>query len=148
MQKIKKIIKKLKHPQVRSRMKIAAIFWTAFIFSGITFKIGHDLGHFQAYSHKQGLLESKTTDNTHLITLEKAQQIVNASLRESSYPPKTVVKNIIRNEYPLTALIIERDGSRKIAWLLNDRYYMEGVILNTNGDDLTTLYINQYLKSQ
>lgn len=148
MQKIKKLIKKLRHPQVRRRMKMAIIIWLSLLFGCVTFKIGLDLGHFQEAAHKKILLGNESHEPSPLITTGKAQQVVSTCLNESPYTPKTQVKSVLKNDLMMTPIIVERDSIKKIGWILSGRYYMEGPIINEHGDNLTELYAKQYLPTR
>jgi hypothetical protein len=78
--KIHVIIKKLSNPRVRRRLKIGLSVWGGVIMIGLIFKLGYDIGHFDAQSLKNDKNAGLPIDRPTL-TIESAQRIVSGALK-------------------------------------------------------------------
>jgi len=134
--KIRVIIKKLSNPRVRWRLKVGLSVWAAAILLGMAFKMTYDIGHFNAQTLKKdknaGLAIGPPT-----LTIESAQRIVAGALREDPLNPKTVVTQVLDNNYKLSNILIDSNGLRKIAWIIDMRLFFIGDLFNDEGYNLT-----------
>ena len=129
-------IKRIKHPQVRRRLKIGLSIWAIAILLSVLFKIVYDIGYFKA----QSLIDNKNAGipNTHqVLTLEAAQRIVTGALKEDASSPKTIVTQIIENDQKLASIIIENNRQQKIAWIIDLHLFFIGDLYNDKGYNLT-----------
>jgi hypothetical protein len=134
--KIRIIIKKLSNPRVRRRLKIGLSVMGGAIMIVLAFKISYDIGYFDA----QSLENDKNAElpNTQpVLTMESAQRIVSGALKEDPTNPKTVVNQIIDNNYKLSTIIIENNKLQKIAWIIDMHLFFTGDLLNDQGYNLT-----------
>ena len=134
--KIRVIIKKLSNPRVRRRLKTALSFSGSVILIGLTFKLGYDIGYFDA----QSLENDKNAELpiTHpVLTMESAQRIVSGALKEDPTNPKTIVDQIINNNHKLSTIIIENNKLKKIAWIIDMHLFFTGDLFNDAGYNLT-----------
>lgn len=133
------LIKKLKNPRVRRRLKIALSVYAVAIVLGLLFKMTYDIGYFNA----QALEEDKNAKlqtikhSDPVLTMEAAQRIVSGALQEAPANPKTVVTRIIDSNQKLSAIIIENNKLKKIAWIIDMRLFFTGDLLNEEGYNLT-----------
>ncbi|PPD50988.1 MAG: hypothetical protein CTY13_00540, partial [Methylobacter sp.] len=102
--KISVIIKRLKNPRVRRRLKIGLSAWGGVILIGLTFKLGYDIGHFDAQSLKNDKNAEFSTINPPSLTMESAQRVVSGALKEDPLNPKTIVDQIIDDNYKLSTI--------------------------------------------
>ena len=134
--KIRVIIKKLSNPRVRRRLKIALSIWFGGIILGLMFKVVYDIGYFNA----QSLENDKNTElpTKHpVLTMESAQRIVSGALKEDPNNPKTIVNQIIDNNYKISTIIIENNKIKKIAWIIDMHLFFTGDLFNGAGSNLT-----------
>ena len=134
--KIRVIIKKLSNPRVRRRLKIGLSVWGGVIMIGLTFKLGYDIGYFDAQSLKND--KNAELPITHpVLTMESAQRIVSGALKEDPTNPKTIVDQIIDNNHRLSTIIIENNKLKKIAWIIDMRLFFTDDLFNAEGINLT-----------
>jgi len=140
--KISVIKKRLSNPRVRRRLKIFLLVWGGVITIGLTFKLGYDIGYFDAQSLEND--QNAEPPITHVLTMESAQRIVSGALKEDPYNPKTVVDQIIDNNHKLSTIIIETEKIKKIAWIIDLRLFITGDLFNSDGYNLTEGVERQY----
>jgi hypothetical protein len=133
------LIKKLKNPRVRRRLKIALSVYGVAIVLGVLFKMTYDVGYFNALA-----LENEKNANLHVIKqpspvlkMEAAQRIVSGALKEDPAQPKTIVVQIIDSNSKLSSIIIENNKIKKVAWIIDMRLFFTGDLLNEEGYNLT-----------
>ena len=129
-------IKRLKHPQVRRRLKIGLSVWGVAILLGVLFKAVYDIGYFKA----QSLIDNKnaTIPNVRqVLTMEIAQRIVTGALKEDPSSPKTLVTQIMDNDQKLASILIENNKQKKIAWIIDLHLFFTGDLYNDKGYNLT-----------
>ncbi|HEY5140600.1 MAG TPA: hypothetical protein VIJ25_14990 [Methylococcales bacterium] len=134
--KIRVIIKKLSNPRVRRRLKIGLSVWGGVIMIGLIFKLGYDIGYFDA----QSLENEKNAElpiKHQVLTMESAQRIVSGALKEDPTNPKTIVDQIIDNNHKLSSIIIENNRQKKIAWIIDMRLFFTNDLFNDEGYNLT-----------
>ena len=134
--KIRVIIKKLSNPRVRRRLKIGLSVWGGVIMIGLIFKLGYDIGYFDA----QSLENEKNAElpiKQQVLTMESAQRIVSGALKEDPTNPKTIVDQIIDNNHKLSSIIIENNRQKKIAWIIDMRLFFTNDLFNDEGYNLT-----------
>lgn len=135
--KIRVIIKKLSNPRVRRRLKIGLSVWGVVIAVGLIFKLGYDIGHFDA----EALKDAKNATlpfKQPVLTMDAAQRIVAGALKEDLANPKTVVVEIVDNNYKLATIIIENDKLKRVAWIIDMRLFFTNDLFNAEGYNLTT----------
>jgi len=135
--KISVIIKRLKNPRVRRRLKIGLSVWGGVILIGLTFKLGYDIGHFDAQSLKNDKNAELSTINPPSLTMESAQRIVSGALKEDPLNPKTIVDQIIDDNYKLSTIVIKSNELKQIAWIIDMRLFFMGDLFNNEGYNLT-----------
>jgi len=135
--KISVIIKRLKNPRVRRRLKIGLSVWGGVILIGLTFKLGYDIGHFDAQSLKNDKNAELSTINPPSLTMESAQRIVSGALKEDPLNPKTTVDQIIDDNYKLSTIVIKSNELKQIAWIIDMRLFFMGDLFNNEGYNLT-----------
>ncbi len=134
--KIRVFIKKLSNPRVRRRLKIGLSVWGSVIMIGLTFKLGYDIGYFDAQSLKND--QNAELPSTHtVLTMESAQRIVSGALKEDPTNPKTFVDQIIDNNPKLSTIIIENNKLKKIAWIIDMRLFFTDDLFSDQGYNLT-----------
>ena len=130
------IIKRLKHPQVRRRLKIGLSVWAVAILLSVLFKIVYDIGYFKAQS-KIDNSNAATPNVRQVLTMEAAQRIVTGALKEDASSPKTIVTQILENDQKLASIIIENNRQQKIAWIIDLHLFFTGDLYNDKGYNLT-----------
>lgn len=135
--KISVIIKRLKNPRVRRRLKIGLSVWGGVILIGLTFKLGYDIGRFDAQSLKNDKNAELSTINPPSLTMESAQRIVSGALKEDPLNPKTTVDQIIDDNYKLSTIVIKSNELKQIAWIIDMRLFFMGDLFNNEGYNLT-----------
>lgn len=135
--KISVIIKRLKNPRVRRRLKIGLSVWGGVILIGLTFKFGYDIGRFDAQSLKNDKNAEFSTINPPSLTMESAQRIVSGALKEDPLNPKTNVDQIIDDNYKLSTIVIKSNELKQIAWIIDMRLFFTGDLFNNEGYNLT-----------
>jgi len=135
--KIRTIVKKLSNPRIRRRLKIGLALYGGVIMLGLIFKLGYDIGHFNAQSLKNEKNAELPTGTHPELTIESAQHIVSGALKEDPANPKTVVDQIIDNNHQLSTIIIENNKVKKIARIINMQLFFTGDIFNSEGYNLT-----------
>jgi hypothetical protein len=133
--KIGVFIKRLSNPRVRRRLKIFLSVWGSVIMIGLTFKLGYDIGYFDAQSLEND--ENAEQPIKHVLTMESAQRIVSGALKEDPTNPKTMVDQIIDNNHKLSTIIIENNKVKKVAWIIDMRLFFVTDLLNSEGYNLT-----------
>ena len=103
---------------------------------GLTFKLGYDIGYFDAQSLENDQNAELTTAQP-VLTMESAQRIVSGALKEDPTNPKTIVDQIIDNNHKLSTIIIENNKLKKIAWIIDMRLFFTGDLFNDEGYNLT-----------
>ncbi|TPQ25132.1 hypothetical protein PL263_14035 [Methylomonas sp. EFPC3] len=134
--KLRVILKRFSHPQVRRRLKIGLSLWAAAIVLSLISKISYDIGYFKA----QSLIDEKNASNQvarQLLTPETAQRIVTGALKEDPNNPKTVVVQVTDNNPKLSTIIIENNKQKRIAWIIDLHLYFTGDLYSDNGYNLT-----------
>ena len=134
--KIRVIIKKLSNPRVRRRLKTALSFSGSVILIGLTFKLGYDIGYFDAQSLENDKNAELPTIQP-VLTMESAQRIVSGALKEDPSNPKTIVDQIIDNNHKLSTIIIENNKQKKIAWIIDMHLFFTDDLFNDEGYNLT-----------
>src|SRR5665811_1789263 len=99
--KIRVIIKRLSNPRVRRRLKIGLSVMGGVIMIGLIFKLGYDIGYFDAQSLKNDK-NAELPITQPVLTMESAQRIVSGALKEDPTNPKTIVDQIIDNNHKLS----------------------------------------------
>ncbi len=132
-------IKKLKNPRVRRRLKIALSVYAVAIILGIILRTVYNIGHFNARLFDE---EKKANLNSipfvqRVITTEYAQLLVSRALKENPTNPQTIVERISGNSHKLASIIIENNGIKKVAWIIDMRLFFVGNILDKRGYSLT-----------
>jgi hypothetical protein len=134
--KIRYFIKRLSNPRVKRRLKIGLTVWLCAIIIALTFKFGYDIGHFDAQSAE----DEKNADqpnNRPTLNLQYAQRIVSGALKEDPSNPKTIVEQIIDNNYKLSTIVINNNENRQVAWIIEMRLFFTADLLNSEGYNLT-----------
>ncbi len=134
--KLRVVLKRFSHPQVRRRLKIGLSLWAAAIVLSLISKISYDIGYFKA----QSLIEQKNAAmpvTRQFLTSEAAQRIVSGALKEDPNYPKTVVLQVVDNNPKLSAIIVENNKQKHIAWIVDMRLYFTGDLFSDNGYNLT-----------
>jgi hypothetical protein len=134
--KIRVIIKKLSNPRVRRRLKIGLSVCGGVIMIGLIFKLGYDIGYFDAQSLKNDK-NAELAITQPVLTMESAQRIVSGALKEDPTNPKTIVDQIINNNHKLSTIIIENNKLKRIAWIIDMRLFFTGDLFNDVGINLT-----------
>ena len=134
--KIRIIIKKLSNPRVRRRLKIGLSVMGGAIMLSMTLKIVYDIGYFDAQSLENDKNAELPTTQP-VLTMESAQRIVSGALKEEPTNPKTIVDQIIDNNYKLATIIIENNKVKKIAWIIDMHLFFTGDLFNDAGYNLT-----------
>ena len=134
--KIRIIKKRLSNPRVRRRLKIAFSLTGGVIMIGLTFKLGYDIGYFDAQSLENDQNAELSTAQP-VLTMESAQRIVSGALNEDPTTPKTIVDEIIDNHHKLSTIVIENNKLKKIAWIIDMRLFFSGDLFNDQGINLT-----------
>lgn len=134
--KILDIIKRLSNPRVRKRLKIGLYMWLCALIISLTFKFGYDIGHFDAQTFESEKNAEKSNTRPEL-TMQSAQRIVSGALKEDPLNPKTIVDRIIDNNHKLSTIVIESNGLKKIAWIIDMRLFFTADVFNNEGYNLT-----------
>jgi hypothetical protein len=134
--KIRVIKKKLSNPRIRRRLKIALSICGSVIVIGLTFKIGYDIGSFDAVSLENDKNAGLSIPQP-MLTMESAQRIVSGALKEDPTNPKTIVDEIVDNSYKLSTIIIENNKIKKVAWIIDMRLFFTNDLFNDDGYNLT-----------
>jgi len=134
--KIRVIIKKLSNPRVRRRLKTALSVSGSVILIGLTFKLGYDIGYFDAQSLENDKNAELPTIQP-VLTMESAQRIVSGALKEDPSNPETIVDQIIDNNHKLSTIIIENNKQKKIAWIIDMHLFFTDDLFNDEGYNLT-----------
>jgi len=143
MNRIRFVVKRLSNPRVRRRLKIAVCIWFGGIFLAVLFKVFYDIGYFEAQSLEHDKLAS-LPHTTPVLTLENAQHIVSGALKEDPSNPKTVVDQIIHKNHRISAVIIENNRLKKIAWIIDMHLLFIGELLSDDGNNLNEGIEHQY----
>lgn len=134
--KIQVIIKRLSNPRVRRRLKISLSVCGSVIMIGLTFKLGYDIGYFDAQALENDQNSELPTAQP-VLTMESAQRIVSGALKEDPTNPQTIVDQIINNNHKLSTIIIEKNKLKKIAWIIDMRLFFKDDLFNDEGYNLT-----------
>jgi len=141
--KILVIKKRLSNPRVRRRLKIALSLSGGVIMISLTFKLGYDIGYFDAQSLENDQNAELSTAQP-VLTMESAQRIVSGALKDDPTNPKTIVDEIIDNHHKLSTIIIENNKLKKIAWIIDMRLFFTGDLFNDQGINLTEGFEHQH----
>ncbi len=134
--KIRVIIKRLKNPRVRKRLKIGLSICGSVIVFVLTFKIVYDIGYFDAQSLENDQNAALPTTQP-VLTMESAQRIVSGALKEDPTNPKTIVSQIIDNNHKLATIVVENNKVKTIAWIIDMHLFFTGDLFNDAGYNLT-----------
>jgi hypothetical protein len=145
--KILVIKKRLSNPRVRRRLKIALSLSGGVIMISLTFKLGYDIGYFDAQSLENDQNAELSTAQP-VLTMESAQRIVSGALKDDPTNPKTIVDEIIDNHHKLSTIIIENNKLKKIAWIIDMRLFFTGDLFNDQGINLTEGFEHQHTISR
>lgn len=132
------IIKKLSNPRVRKRLKIALSVYGVAIMLGILGKMVYDVGYFNAQAmvkEKEAKIHVVTTQP--VLTIKAAQSIVSGALKENPDNPQTIVTQIVDHNPKVSAIIIENNKLKKVAWIVDMRFFFVGNLFNNEGYNLT-----------
>ncbi|MFZ2725797.1 MAG: hypothetical protein WAX77_06085 [Methylococcaceae bacterium] len=143
MTKIQFIIKRLSNPRVRRRLKIGLSLYGGVILLVLLFKMGYDIGYFNADSLRRDKNAQIPTNNP-VLTLELAQRIVSGALKEDLSNPQTLVSQLIDDNPRLSIVIIETDKIKSIAYIIDMRLFFAGNVFNADGYNLTEGMEHQY----
>jgi hypothetical protein len=137
--KLSIFIKRLKHPRVRKRLKIALSVYAAVIILGISFKTIYNIGYFnaKALDDEKRAKRNPTPFVQRVMTKESAQRIVSSALKEDPLNPQTIVERISNNNRKLSSIVIKNKGVKKVAWIIDMRLFFMGDILDEGGYSLT-----------
>ena len=102
----------------------------------LTFKLGYDIGYFDALALKNDN-NAESPIPQPLLTMESTQRIVSGALKEDPTNPKTIVEQIIDNNHKLSTIIIENNKLKKIAWIIDMRLFFSDDLFNDEGYNLT-----------
>jgi hypothetical protein len=146
------IIKRLSNPRVRRRLKIGLTAYGGVLLLVLLFKFGYDIGYFNAQSAKDAKIAEQQAElqpalhpaKLPALTMESAQRIVSGALKEDLASPKTVVEQILDNNHKLSAIIIENNKIKKIAWIIDMRWFFSADLYSDKGVNLTEDYERQY----
>jgi len=132
-------IKRLKHPRVRKRLKIALSVYATIIILGISFKTVYNIGFFnaRALEDEKRAKRNPTPFIRRVMTKEYAQSIVSSALKEDSTNPKTIVERVSSSNRKLSSIVIKNDGVRKVAWIIDMRLFFVGDLFDEGGYNLT-----------
>jgi len=132
-------IKRLKHPRVRKRLKIALSVYATIIILGISFKTVYNIGFFnaRALEDEKRAKRNPTPFIRRVMTKEYAQSIVSSALKEDPTNPKTIVERISSSNRKLSSIVIKNNGVRKVAWIIDMRLFFVGDLLDEGGYNLT-----------
>ena len=137
-------IKKLSNPRIRRRLKIGLSVYGGVIVIGLIFKLGYDIGYFNAQSLRKDKNAGYIID-PQVLTMESAQRIVTGALKEDPTNPKTIVDQIIDNNQKLSTIIIETNKQKNVAWIIDMRLFFTGDLFNDEGYNLAEGIGRQYL---
>lgn len=140
---IRFIIKRLSNPRVRRRLKIAFSIWFGGIIFGILFKVVYDIGYFDAQALENDKLAQLPTLEP-VLTIESAQRIVTGALKEDPSYPKTIVDQIVTKSHRLSAVIVESNKIKKVAWILDMHLFFSGELFSDDGNNLNEGIERQY----
>ncbi len=137
--KISVIIKRLSHPRVRKRLKIALSVYAVAIVLGLLFKMTYDIGYFNAQTIENEKNAKLLTPHAPppILTLEMAQRIVSGALQENPTQPQTKVIQMVDSNHKLASMIIENNKVKKVAWIIDMRLFLTGDLVNAEGYNLT-----------
>jgi len=137
--KLSVFIKRLKHPRVRKRLKIALSVYATIIILGISFKTVYNIGFFnaRALEDEKRAKRNPTPFIRRVMTKEYAQGIVSSALKEDPTNPKTIVERISSSNRKLSSIVIKNNGVRKVAWIIDMRLFFVGDLLDEGGYNLT-----------
>jgi len=141
--KIRVIVKRLKNPRVKRRLKIFLSVLSSLIVSGLILKAVYDIGYFDAKSLENDKI-AELPNTVPTLTTDTAQRIVAGSLKEDPNNPNTVVKRIIKKNDGLWAVIVEKDNIKKVGWILDMHMFFLGELYNEDGYDLNKGIEKQY----
>lgn len=132
-------IKRLKHPRVRKRLKIALSVYATIIILGISFKTVYNIGFFnaRALEDEKRAKRNPTPFIRRVMTKEYAQGIVSSALKEDPTNPKTIVERVSSSNRKLSSIVIKNNGVRKVAWIIDMRLFFVGDLLDEGGYNLT-----------
>ncbi len=139
MKKLAVVIKKFKNPRVRKRLKIALSVYAVGVILGITFKVVYDIGYFNALAFDEEKLAKRQSSpriNTEL-NKQSAQRIVTGALQENPANPQTIVNRILGHNRDATSIVIEKNKVKKIAWIIDKRWFFVGDIFDATGYNLS-----------
>lgn len=141
--KIRVIVKRLKNPRVKRRLKIFLSVLSSLIVSGLILKTVYDIGYFDAKSLEHDKIV-QLPNTTPTLTTDTAQRIVTNALKEDPSNPGTVVKRIIKKNDGLWAVIVENNKIKKVGWILDRHMFFLGDLYNEDGYDLNEGIEKQY----
>ena len=141
--KLRVIIKKLSNPRVRRRLKMGLSGLFGAMMLVIVFKIVYDIGYFNAQALKKDKNAELSTAHP-VLTMESAQRIVTGALKEDQTNPKTIVNHIVNDNYKLATIIIENNGIKKVAWIINMHLFFSSGLFNEEGYNLNEGIEQQY----
>jgi hypothetical protein len=131
-------IKKLSNPRVRKRLKIALSVYGVAIVLAVTGKLVYDVGYFNAQADENEKKAKLPPPIKHEeLTIESAQRIVSGALKEDPIHPKTIVNQIVDHNRKVSAIIIENNKLKKVAWIIDMRLFFTADLFNEEGYNLT-----------
>jgi hypothetical protein len=141
--KIRVIVKRLKNPRVKRRLKIFLSVLSSLIVSGLILKAVYDIGYFDAKSLEHDKI-AELSNTVPMLTTETAQRILAGALKEDPSNPTTVIKRIIKKNDRLWAVIVENNKIKKVGWILDMQMFFLGDLYNEDGYDLNEGIEKQY----
>ncbi|MDQ7089252.1 MAG: hypothetical protein Q9M50_01190 [Methylococcales bacterium] len=137
--KLSIFIKRLKHPRVRRRLKIALSVYAVVIILSISFKTVYNIGYFnaKALDDEKRAKRNSTPFVQRMMTKEYAQRIISSALKENPIDPQTIVERISNSNRKLSSIVIKNNGVKKVAWIIDMRLFFVGNILDERGYSLT-----------
>ena len=141
-------LRRLSNPRVRRRLKIGLSVWAGVMLLGVSYKVVYDIGYFDAYALKNDKISDLPVTEHPRLTMQSAQRIVTGALKEDFNNPKTVVVQVIDDNYKLATIVIENNKQKQIAWIFDMRLFFTADVFNAEGYNLTNGFEQHYITSR